>query len=183
MQTCVDHCPVEDGFTSNGSRNPRRCTKCADTCAECAQEDQVGDRSRCTVCKAAYPFKWDSKETCHSGRCPDGSYLAETVYQEGAKAGEEGKVKAYHCTSCPGTCEICESKVKCTQCLHNSKKPMLVESGYCNETCADGTTPINGKCVACQAPCGTCAEGQVNSCLSCDNTAGKFFLYGRSCLK
>ena len=31
-QTCVARCPAEEGWTSNGAEQPRRCERCADTC-------------------------------------------------------------------------------------------------------------------------------------------------------
>lgn len=35
-QTCEHKCPADQGYTSNGTREPRRCVKCADTCKTCA---------------------------------------------------------------------------------------------------------------------------------------------------
>ena len=46
-----------------------------------------------------------------------------------------------------------------------------------------GYTPIDNICVKCSPPCATCDFGQINSCLSCDNTGTKQFLYGKKCLE
>lgn len=78
VQTCVTECPAEDGYTSDGSRNPRVCSKCADTCATCAQNDEAGDVNVCVTCKNAFPYLWENMSTCHAGGCPEGSYLSSS---------------------------------------------------------------------------------------------------------
>lgn len=48
--------------------------------------------------------------------------------------------------------------------------------------CPLGYTPINNACQKCKSPCQTCDLGVTQSCKSCDNTDGKQFLYGKSCV-
>lgn len=164
-QTCVDGCPAAAGYTSNGSKNPRICQKCADTCQTCAQDDKVGDVKVCKTCKAAFPFFWGNMSTCHAGKCPEGSYLSNTL----------------KCSTCLKPCRACSDRLTCTSCAAKSPLPYLFEA-QCLKQCVRGYTPIDNICVKCRSPCATCQFGQIESCLSCDNTNQKQYLYGRGCL-
>lgn len=178
-QTCVARCPAEEGWTSNGAEQPRRCERCADTCRTCAQNETEPDKEKlqnsCTSCQPAFPFRWDARATCHS-QCPAGSYESST----------------HHCTTCPEPCKLCSDGLTCTGCFARSAKPNLdVAQGACVAECPTGFTPKEGICVPCEAPCATCALGEVHECLSCDNSpasnpsgsGGQWFRYGGSCLE
>ena len=168
-QTCVGVCPP--GYSSSGTRDPPRCLPCADTCETCEQEnDRVGDVDLCRTCKPEFPYLWerpdaDDASTCHSDECPPGSW----------------KSNSYRCQSCQFPCQFCSDDLTCTKCDALSDLPYLFEA-QCHSECPYGYTPIDNECVKCQAPCATCAVGQVNACLACDNTDGEQFLYGTSCL-
>ena len=87
-----------------------------------------------------------------------------------------------HCMSCNEPCRFCSGPLTCTDCFADSMLKYLFQ-GHCFDQCIDGYTPIDNKCVKCNQPCATCDFGQVNACLSCDNTGTKQFLYGSQCIE
>lgn len=90
--TCIDKCPP--GYTSNGSRNPRKCMKCHETCETCQNNDEEGDVNKCLECKSSFPFYWIQKQSCHSNGCPNESYLNNTRL----------------CSSCEKPCKYCSDR-------------------------------------------------------------------------
>jgi hypothetical protein len=162
-QTCVDGCPA--GYTSDGTRDPRACKPCADTCATCAQNDVEGDVNVCVTCREEFPFLWQNMSTCHSTSCPEGTYESTTL----------------HCLSCEAPCKFCSGPGTCTQCFAANRLKYLFE-GQCLEECVEGYTPIDNKCVQCRSPCAACKFGQIDACTSCDNTGGNQFLYVSQCI-
>ena len=152
-QTCLDFCP--DGYTSDGTDAPRQCKPCADTCATCAQNDLPGDVNVCVTCRDEFPYFWQNRSSCHSTRCPEGTYESNTL----------------DCLSCEAPCKFCSGPGTCTQCFAENRLKYLFE-GECLLECVEGYTPIDNKCVRCQSPCNTCKFGQVDACTSCDNANG-----------
>jgi proprotein convertase subtilisin/kexin type 5 len=140
-QTCVEFCPHDKGYTSNGSRNPKMCSKCADTCQTCANNDLPGDIDVCETCKPTYPYLWVNRSSCHSSMCPEGSY----------------KSNDFKCMSCNEPCKFCTGPLTCTDCfMQNPLKFLFL--GNCTSKCVDGYTPIGNKCVKCNQPCATCKD-------------------------
>lgn len=109
VQTCIDYCP--DTYTSDGTKDPRICKKCADTCVTCAQDDIEGDVDRCLTCNERFENYWIEKFTCHSFKCPEGSYQSN-----------EKK-----CSSCLHPCKACSDRLTCTKCEAKSELKYLFE--------------------------------------------------------
>jgi hypothetical protein len=162
-QTCIDLCPP--GFTSNGSKDPRKCTPCSPTCETCANNDEEGDINLCLECRQNFPYYWLDKSSCHANACPNESYLNSTRI----------------CSSCERPCKFCSDRLTCTKCEPMSGEPYLFD-GWCLANCPRGNTPISNICTRCISPCATCEFGQVQSCTSCDNSGEKQFLYGKNCV-
>ena len=83
--------------------------------------------------------------------------------------------------TCEKPCKTCSDKNRCTSCYALTRLKYLFE-GQCLDVCVKGYTPIDNVCIKCRSPCATCMFGEIDACRSCDNTNGKQFLYGRSCL-
>jgi len=86
-----------------------------------------------------------------------------------------------YCETCHLPCKTCLDKLHCTKCFVKSAFPYLFDKD-CLSQCPLTHTNVGNECVRCKSPCGSCEEGRIESCLSCDNTGGKQFLHGTNCV-
>lgn len=149
VQTCVDACPREDGYTPNGTDDPKECVPCHHTCATCAYDDLPGDVDKCTSCSERFPWHWVDELTCHSDYCPDGSYAANVLGQT--------------CATCSDECYFCSGPATCTKCRAGTEAvPSFLQylyDGRCLDQCPSGYTSIENVCIQCTPPCATCLPG------------------------
>jgi hypothetical protein len=166
--TCKSLCDY--GFTSNGTPL-RECEDCDKTCLSCQDNNEVGDKFKCTECAPDYRFFYSPTSTCMAS-CGQGYY----------------QVNDETCDHCHEPCHDCQGdKFNCTLCDHTSPEKALftqkqsikedgvikeITRGTCFRQCPNGyfmnvTTPDNILCNECDSPCATC-EGGADRCMSCD---------------
>jgi len=178
--TCLTRC--DPGFTSNGDVETHVCVSCDETCAECMDNDEVGDTKMCTICSESHPFMFSQEAKCMES-CDIGFFQINET--------------AMYCDQCTDPCYDCAGdKFNCTLCDIDSPEKSLfsqeleingesVIRGTCYRSCPLGYFESlfaagDSRCEECDSPCATC-EGTAGQCLSCDGTDDLRYVYNYDC--
>jgi len=108
--SCLSTCP--DG--SYSSTSTASCIDCNESCETCTG----GTSSDCASCSTGFYLYTSTTKTCVS-TCPNGTYASEGM-----------------CATCGTSCELCDSKGVCTQCVSDSF--MKSDDKTCSSSCKPG---------------------------------------------
>lgn len=160
-RVCTTQCPIR--YYSDTTDNT--CKPCDPSCIYCTGPSNTD----CTLCESSYSLQPNSTTCLNS--CPEGY----------------GFNTSRVCVRCTNPCATClaANATSCTSCnagyflqTYSDSKSMCIlpcESGYYGETSSQ-------TCKPCDLGCATCTAPGLNSCSTCNDTAGYFLLpYSTTC--